>query len=277
MQIPFMKFSGAGNDFVIIDNRQNILPIPATDFAYWVCKRRLSIGADGLLLVAESTSADFRMEYFNSDGSQAESCGNGARCIAQFAFLNDIVNTKMCFETAAGLYRAEILASRVKVQLSDPRRIRLDFPLQLSNQLLSVSFANTGVPHVVNFVTKIATVDVVNIGSKVRYHADFEPSGTNVNWVEIQGKQAIAIRTYERGVEDETLACGTGSVAGAIIAVLAGNVEPPVSVKTTSGTILTVHFDHDIVDEKIKITNTYLEGDARLICHGQLTSSAWNY
>ena len=115
------------------------------------------------------------------------------------------------------------------------------------------------------------------MGAEIRYHESFEPEGTNVNWVKIQGRHDIDIRTYERGVEGETLACGTGSIAGAIVSVLTGNVETPVAVKTASGIILTVHFDHEVVSEKIEITNTSLEGDARLVCRGQLTSSAWDY
>ena len=277
MQIPFMKLSGAGNDFVVVDNRREILPIPATEFARQVCQRRLSVGADGLLLLSESISADFRMEYFNADGSQAETCGNGARCIAQFAHLNGIVGTEIRFETVAGLYQAEILGSQVKVQLGNPQQVRINFPMKLENECLSISFVNTGVPHVVNLVSELETVDLAHVGAEIRYHESFEPEGTNVNWVKIQGRHDIDIRTYERGVEGETLACGTGSIAGAIVAVLTGNVETPVAVKTASGIILTVDFDHEVVSEKIEITNTSLEGDARLVCRGQLTSSAWDY
>ena len=273
-----MKLCGAGNDFVVIDNRRDVLPIPSTEFARRVCHRRLSVGADGLLLLSESIFADFRMEYFNADGSQAETCGNGARCIAKFAHLNGISGTEIRFETVAGLYQAEILGSQqVKVQLGNPQQVRINFPLKLDNECLSISFVNTGVPHVVNLVTELAAIDLAHMGAKIRYHKSFGPRGTNVNWVKIQGRHDIGIRTYERGIEGETLACGTGSVAGAIIAVLTGNVETPVAVKTASGIVLTVHFAHKIVGEKIEITNTSLEGDARLVCRGQLTSSAWDY
>ena len=283
MQIPFMKLSGAGNDFVIIDNRQDLLPLSPVKLAKKVCKRRLSIGADGLLLVELSTKADFKMRYFNADGSEAETCGNGARCIAQFAYLNGIVPANMRFETQAGLYSAEITEAQVKVKLSDPTRVQLSFPLQLTAEVCEVSFANTGVPHIISLVSDLKTVNLVGLGREIRNHDNFAPAGTNVNFIQIKGDRKIEIRTYERGVEDETLACGTGSVAAAIIAALLGKVISPVAVATASGTVLTVYFDFcdsclsDDTGKETQVTNVHLEGDARLICQGQLTSSAWNY
>ena len=283
MQIPFMKLSGAGNDFVIIDNRQDLLPLPPVKLAEKVCRRRLSIGADGLLLVELSAKADFKMRYFNADGSEAETCGNGARCIAQFAYLNGIVPADMHFETQAGLYSAEITGDQVKVRLSDPTRGRLSFPLQLTAEVCEVSFVNTGVPHIISLVSNLETVNLVGLGREIRNHDNFAPAGTNVNFIQIKGDRKIEIRTYERGVEDETLACGTGSVAAAIIAALLGEVTPPVAVTTAGGTVLTVYFDFfnsclsDEMGREIQVTNVHLEGDARLVCQGQLTSSAWNY
>ena len=143
MQISFMKLSGAGNDFVIIDNRQDLLPLPPVKLAEKVCRRRLSLGADGLLLVELSAKADFKMRYFNADGSEAETCGNGARCIAQFAYLNGIAPANMRFETQAGLYSAEITGDQVKVRLSDPTRGQLSFPLQLTTEVCEVCLLYT--------------------------------------------------------------------------------------------------------------------------------------
>ena len=272
--IPFMKLSGAGNDFIIIDNREGIVPpggMGLSEFVANVCRRRVSLGADGLILVEPSERADFSMRYFNSDGSEAETCGNGARCIARFAYLNGIAGRRMRFETTAGLYEAEVVGSNVKVRMSDPQGIKLRFPLKLSSGEHIVSFANTGVPHVVFIVDDLEGVDVVGLGREVRYHEEFAPAGTNVNFAKPTGRNRMAIRTYERGVEDETLACGTGSIACAVVGALLGLVEPPVEIHTRGGFVLKVHFDL----EDGKIGNVYLEGDARVICRGELTEEAW--
>ena len=260
-----MKLSGAGNDFVVIDNRREILPIPVTEFARRVCQRRLSVGADGLLLLSESISADFRMEYFNADGSQAETCGNGARCIAKFAHLNGISGTEIRFETVAGLYHAEILGSQqVKVQLGNPQQVRINFPLKLDNERLSISFVNTGVPHVVNLVTELAAIDLAHVGAEIRYHESFEPGGTNVNWVKIQGRHDIDIRTYERGVENETLSCGTGVVAVALAMYAMGKAQSEtLSIETMGGT-LEVQFDAS----EVGFRNIYLIGPAQQVFKG---------
>lgn len=282
--IPFMKLSGAGNDFVIIDNRDEIVQknIDSTlsDFVMKVCARRMSVGADGLLLVENSENADFKMRYFNSDGGEAETCGNGARCISKFAYLNGIgsrsrrdFGKKMTFETIAGIYDSEIIGDDVKVRMSDPTDIRLDFGLELKSGEITASFANTGVPHVVFFVDDIKDADIIEIGRETRYHKDFQPAGTNANFVKVKDRHSIRIRTYERGVEDETLACGTGSIASAIIAGLKGKVDSPVKMFTRSGSVLTIHFE--LHDEVVK--DAYIEGDARVIYSGELNEDAWKY
>jgi diaminopimelate epimerase len=271
-----MKLSGAGNDFIIIDNRHDILPREdelLRRFIVNLCRRRISMGADGLLLVENSDVADFRMRYFNSDGSEAETCGNGARCISRFAYANGIAPEKMRFETMAGIYDAEIVGDRVKVRMGDPTGIRLNFPLKLSDGQHIVSFANTGVPHVVFFVEDLEGMDIVKPGRETRYHEEFAPAGTNANFVKAMDRHAMRIRTYERGVEDETLACGTGSIASAIVGALLGHVEPPVEMHTRGGFLLKVYFDLD--GENVR--DVYLEGDARIICSGELTEEAWDY
>ena len=208
-RIPFVKMSGAGNDFVVIDNRDSILPHALTDFLRKICQRRMSIGADGVLLVEDSDLADFKMRYFNSDGNEVETCGNGARCISRFAYLNGITPHKMRFETKVGIYQSEVIRSNVRVRLGNPTQVRLSFPLQLNDGVHNVSFANTGVPHVMFLVENLEEVDVTHLGNQIRYHKDFEPAGTNVNFVRVRSNQEIDIRTYERGVEDEMLKMGT--------------------------------------------------------------------
>lgn len=277
-KIPFMKLSGAGNDFVIINNLENLVDSTDTNFVQKVCERRMSVGADGVLLVEKADgigtgSVDFRMRYFNADGGEVETCGNGARCISRFAYLNGIVTEKMRFLTNAGVYESEIVGDNVKVRMSQPTDIRLNVPLQLKDGVHTVGFANSGVPHVVFFVEDLDGTDVFDMGQQTRYHADFKPAGTNANFIRIQSSEQLEIRTYERGVEDETLACGTGSIASAIVSAALGKVTSPVSVKTASGVVLKIHFDMSDGEPK----NVYLEGDARVIYAGELTQDAWNY
>ena len=272
-KIPFMKLSGAGNDFVIIDNREGVVRYEDTDFVEKVCQRRMSAGADGVLLVENTDKADFRMRYFNADGSEAETCGNGARCISKFAYVNGIVPERMSFETQAGIYDSEIVDANVKVQMSDPTDIRLNFPLHLKDGVHNVYSANSGVPHVVFVAEDLEGTDVFELGRQTRYHDDFKPAGTNANFIRIRDSQAIDIRTYERGVEDETLACGTGSIAAAVISAALGKVTSPVAVRTASGSVLTIHFDL----ANGEAGNVYLEGDARIIYSGDLTEDAWVY
>jgi len=272
-KIPFMKLSGAGNDFVIIDNRHSVIPENEVDFIMKVCARRVSAGADGLLLVENSDVADFKMRYFNSDGSEAETCGNGARCISRFAYVNGIVSENMRFETKAGIYEAEIIGDNVRVSMSDPTTVRLNFPLRLKDGTHEVCFANTGVPHVVFFVANLENTDVFNLGRETRYHDDFKPAGTNANFVRVRDEHAMDIRTYERGVEDETLACGTGAIASAVVSALLGKMSPPVSMHTVGGYVLTIYFDI----ENNSVTSVRLEGDARIIYSGELNKDAWDY
>jgi diaminopimelate epimerase len=275
-KIPFMKLSGAGNDFVIINNLSQVVDSTDSEFMNFVtkvCQRRMSVGADGVLLVEPNEDVDFRMRYFNADGGEVETCGNGARCISKFAYLNGIVSKQMRFLTNAGIYEAQIAGDNVKVGMSDPTDIRINVPLRLENGVHDVGFANSGVPHVVFFVDDLETTDVFDLGQQTRYHDDFKPAGTNANFINIHSQELIEIRTYERGVENETLACGTGSIASAIVSASLGKVKSPVSVKTASGVILKIHFDL----ENDAAKNVYLEGDARVIFAGELTSEAWDY
>lgn len=275
-KIPFMKLSGAGNDFVIINNLNRVVDSTDSEFMNFVmkvCQRRMSVGADGVLLVEPTEDVDFRMRYFNADGGEVETCGNGARCISKFAYLNGIVSEQMRFLTNAGIYEAEVVGENVKVRMSDPTDIRINVPLRLEDGGHNVGFANSGVPHVVFFVDDLEATDVFDLGQQTRYHNDFKPAGTNANFIRIHSQELIEIRTYERGVENETLACGTGSIASAIVSATLGKVKSPVSVKTASGVVLKIHFDLENDEAK----NVYLEGDARVIFAGELTSEAWDY
>ncbi len=272
-KIPFMKLSGAGNDFVIINNFSEIIDSTDINFVTKLCQRRMSVGADGVLLVEKADDVDFRMRYFNADGGEVETCGNGARCISKFAYLNGIASEQMRFLTNAGIYESEIVDENVKVRMSDPTDIRLNVPLHLDDGIHTVGFANSGVPHVVFFVEDLEDTDVLDLGQQTRHHNDFKPAGTNANFIRVQSPGLIDIRTYERGVEGETLACGTGSIASAIVAATLGKVESPVDVKTASGVVLKIHFD--VANGEAR--NVYLEGDARVIYVGELTTDAWNY
>lgn len=270
--IPFYKMSGAGNDFIIIDNRNQIVADKdLSGFIVSVCRRKMSAGADGLILIEASDKYDFRWRFFNSDGSKAEMCGNGARCAARFAHVIGIAGTTLSFETEAGVVSAQIHDDRVKVKMPDPSDLKLAYPLKLSNRSLEISSINTGVPHTVVMVEQVADVDVVNLGREIRLHQTFAPAGTNANFVQRDQGNAVEIRTYERGVEDETLACGTGAIASAIIAASRFKMNSPVDVKTRSGEYLTIHFNA----KDGQFNDIYMEGDARIIYSAELQPDAW--
>lgn len=272
--LPFAKMSGAGNDFIIIDNRAGRVTVD--DLPKWVrkvCARRMGIGADGLLLIEDSADADFRWRFFNADGSVAEMCGNASRCVSRYAFLKGITGERLCFETIAGVIRAEVMGETVKSKMTPPFDLVPEKVLALADGSLTVGSVNTGVPHVVTVVDDVEGVDVVGLGRAIRNHPDYQPAGTNANFISCGSDGAWSIRTYERGVEDETLACGTGNVAAAIILALTRGIASPITFNTRSGTPLTVYFEMtgDACGE------TYLAGDARLIYEGHMLPDAWNY
>jgi diaminopimelate epimerase len=241
--LRFTKMSGAGNDFVMIDNRAGDIRLNSAQIAR-ICDRHRGIGADGILLLEGARNgADFRMRYFNSDGGEAEMCGNGARCFARFAHKVAGVTGRISFETPAGVIGAELHDELVTLQMSEPADLRLNIALGFAEKTRTVHFINTGVPHVVVPVSKIDDVDVRREGEAIRHHKMFSPKGANVNFVEKRGANQIGIRTYERGVENETLACGTGVVASALIfAALENAAAGPIGVIVRSGSELTVGF-----------------------------------
>jgi diaminopimelate epimerase len=260
MEINFSKLNAAGNDFVLIDNRTNIIPEGSyQSLAKKLCDRKYSIGGDGLIFLENSSCKNFKMKYFNSDGSHASMCGNGGRSVAKFAYDLGAVNSKMAFETDAGVINAEILEKdRVKLDLCNPKDLKRDIKVEISDRTFDVDFINTGVPHAVIFVDDIEKVDVFKYGREIRYHRVFEPSGTNVNFVQVAKDNTLFVRTYERGVEDETLACGTGITASGIISVLKGFLKSPVKIIAKGGDNLSVAMKI----ESDKISNVVLEGPA---------------
>ncbi|MBU2053368.1 MAG: diaminopimelate epimerase [Proteobacteria bacterium] len=270
--IEFYKMSGSGNDFILIDNRDGSLAVgDVVAFVKKVCARKVSVGADGLIIVEQSDRVDFRWRFFNADGSEVEMCGNGGRCAARFAFLKGIAGEKVSFETVAGIIDAEVRGDVVKLRLTDPRALVLDDRIRIKNETLFVHSINTGVPHVVHFVRDPDDFDVFGTGRAIRYHEHYRPAGTNANFAAVADMHTLRVRTYERGVEDETLACGTGSVASALIAARKGLVESPVDVRVQSGETLRIHFEMT----RDGFTKVYLEGKVRVIYQGLLWDEAW--
>lgn len=270
--IPFYKMSGCGNDFIIIDNRSGVWDgMKKPGFVKAVCREKLSVGADGLIFVEKSGSSDFKWRFFNSDGSEAEMCGNGARCAARFAFLNGIAGASLSFETLAGIIHAEVNGASVKTQLSRPRNLHMNQVLAVDGASLTLHSVNTGVPHAVIFVDHLDGAPIKELGAKIRFHEHFQPAGANVNFISIGADGSISIRTYERGVEDETLACGTGSVAAALVCIAMGRAASPALVKTRGGDLLKVYAE----PPEPPFSEVYLEGGASLIYTGEICPEAY--
>ena len=243
MTLTFHKMNGAGNDFVMLDNRDLSLQLSQAQIAQ-LCDRHRGIGADGLLLVEPAEAGgDFKMRYYNADGGEAEMCGNGARCFGRFLrFLHDNKLDSVRFETLAGMISAEFEGDQVRINMSEPFDLKLNQQLTVADSLLTVHSVNTGVPHAVVMVDDLDNTDVCKLGAGLRYHEAFAPKGTNANFVQVLGGGKLRIRTYERGVEDETLACGTGMVACALIHHQLTAAAAPISVRVQGGDTLAVGF-----------------------------------
>lgn len=258
--IAFTKYNSTGNDFIVFDNRNAVLKGKEVfAFTRSACAVKTGIGADGVLLLEKSKKADFKMRIINADGSEPEMCGNGARCMAHFAYSINYGKRSMVFETIAGLINGKIInKNRVKVKLIKPFDLRRDICIKYKNKTYLLSFINTSVPHVVCFVNNINKPDVINFGQFIRYHKLFKPAGTNVNFVQVKDKSNIIVRTYERGVEDETLACGTGSTASALMSSIVKKTSSPVTVKTKGNDLLKIYFSYD---QNTGFDDVFLEGD----------------
>jgi diaminopimelate epimerase len=243
MLLEFTKMNGAGNDFVLIDGRTN-RPKLSKEQIVRLCDRHRGIGADGLIVLTpcESGKADWAWEFFNSDGSTGEMCGNGARCFGRFVQRSTGTDRDFSFETEAGVIEAHFKGEQVTVNLTDPHGLRLNENLALANGPQTVHSLNTGVPHAVLFVPDADKAMVQQLGPELRRHPHFGPKGTNVNFVQVLGPNSIRVRTFERGVEGETLACGTGVTASAIIASQVHQFQPPIKVRVLAGDELAVNF-----------------------------------
>ncbi|WP_461828600.1 diaminopimelate epimerase [Aquifex sp.] len=273
--MDFWKLQGSGNDFVVIDDRDEKVErllekfsLPKEEFVRRVCALHTGVGADGLILIKnpENPENDFRWEFFNSDGSEAEMCGNGSRCAVRFAYEKGIAGEKVRFETLAGVIKAEVLkgGKRVKVQLTPPSE-PVDKTLEVEEKKIEGTFINTGVPHFVVPVENLENLNVIKLGRAIRFHEEFQPKGTNVNFIQPVSEDTIRIRTYERGVESETLACGTGATASAIVAYLKGLVKKkPVKVITKSGEELIIDFSEDLRE-------VFLNGSVKKVFEGRLS------
>jgi diaminopimelate epimerase len=278
-KIDFTKIVASGNDFVIVQFKANISRLKS--LAQKMCDRRYGVGADGLLVLEKSRIADVKMRIFNPDGSQAQMCGNGARSVALWAKSKvkrptrwrESPRSKVKIETKAGIINAQVNGENVKIKLTDPTNLKLNLPIKVNKRTLHVNFINTGVPHAVIFVADLDKIEVVNLGRQIRYHKRFTPAGTNVDFVEVLDNNSIKIRTYERGVEDETLACGTGVVAAALLYAkrypcLTGrqalSVRSKLNILTKSREVLKVYFNR----EGNKFKNVWLEGKARIVYKG---------
>ena len=266
--ISFTKMAGGGNDFVVIDNRAARIT-DAEELTRRICTRALSVGADGLILIESSVRATFRMRYYNSDGSLGEFCGNGTRCAARFAFINVIAGRQMTIETDAGIVSATIgEGGAVTITLPPPYAFRKERPVPVGDKVIHGSSIMVGVPHYVIYLKdELWSQDIAPLGRAIRRHPELQPQGSNVNFVVVRDASSIEVRTYERGVEAETLSCGSGVVASAVTSALFGRVKSPVSVLTRSGTTYEVAFE--LVSGGVD--NVRLKGDARVIFKAAIT------
>lgn len=263
--IPFTKMSGTGNDFIVINNMQGRFSLDWSDFAATYCPRRTAVGADGVLILEESHEADFNYRIFNADGSEAEMCGNGARCAALFAFDQKIAGRHMHFKTLAGIIEAKINSDDVSIRMTEPHNLQKDIRIDVKTRQHLVHFINSGVPHTIVFTDSLASVPIEELGRAIRMHGYFSPAGANVNFVQIIENGHISVRTYERGVEAETLACGTGAVASAIISAYVKNFPPPVRVTMPGGEL-----QIDFTIDRETVTDVWLSGAVDTVYTGNL-------
>jgi diaminopimelate epimerase len=270
--MPFTKMTGAGNDFVLVDNRREEFHIPWNKFASTVCNRRYGIGADGLLVIEPSTTVDFTMRYFNADGSYGGMCGNGGRCVSRY-IMHEKKSDHVMFEALNYNYSARVVGQDVSLKMKDPQMLRLNVPIECQGHRFKLHYVDTGAPHVVVYVSElpkalqseINNTGIHEIGKAIRFHSDFSPEGTNVDFICILDDHSISMRTYERGVEGETLACGTGAVACSVIVHKVQGFPAPLSVRTQGGEVLTVKFSSE--NESLK--HVELTGSAVITFRGE--------
>jgi len=258
MNIHFYKYQGAGNDFIMIDNRNNTFPKNDMKLIRKLCDRRFGVGADGLILLESSDKSDFTMVYFNADGNESTMCGNGGRCIVAFAKQLSIIINETTFNAVDGFHFASIKNDTVNLQMSDVDTV---------DEFENYSFLNTGSPHHISFSDKISDINVKEEGAKIRNGAPYFKEGTNVNFAEQISDNSFKVRTYERGVEDETLACGTGVTAVA----LAANKLNKTTANTINIEVLGGHLEVSFKREGNSYTNVFLKGPAQFVFEGNIT------
>ncbi|WP_028575334.1 diaminopimelate epimerase [Desulfonatronovibrio hydrogenovorans] len=266
-KVTFYKMQGSGNDFILFDNTS--LRLAREDMPFWaskLCPRGFAVGADGMIFLDKTAKEglDYVWHFYNSDGSRAEMCGNGSRCASLLANIIGLAGKDQVFGTDAGPITARILdQGLVKVQLTPAINLRLNIPLTLEGgQEINVHHVNTGVPHAVVVCENVDQVDVAKVGRAIRFHKEFSPSGTNVNFIEKKGDDSIILRTYERGVEDETFACGTGAAASVVVGSALKILKAPVEVTTSGGEFLAIDISEDQV---------FLTGKATLVFKGEFS------
>ena len=256
MNIAFFKYQGTGNDFVMIDDRSKTFPV-SKELIASICHRRFGIGSDGLILLQNEPGYDFRMVYFNADGGEGSMCGNGGRCVVRFAHDLGLFTDATTFIAVDGLHQATVTGDVISLKMS---------PVSNVERYEEFDFMNTGSPHYVTFVDNVSETDVVNIGSEIRYGSVYGPKGgTNVNFIEVIEDNHLSVRTYERGVEDETYSCGTGVTACAISAHLRKGFDGPITIETIGGTLKV-----DFEETSSGFDNIHLIGPAVRVFEGVL-------
>jgi diaminopimelate epimerase len=267
MTLEFTKMNGAGNDFVLVDNRAQNVHLTREQIVR-LCDRHRGVGADGLILLVPSVSgkADWAWQFYNNDGSTGEMCGNGARCFGRFVQKKTGRRDDFTFETEAGIITARFQGERVTVSLTNPNHLRLNEQLALSNGTQTIHSLNTGVPHAILFVPNADQAMVQQSGAEIRRHTHFGPRGTNVNFVQVLGPDRIRVRTFERGVEGETLACGTGVTASALVSSRVHKFSSPIHVQVEGGDVLEVGFK----DDNGRFTDVQLSGPAEFVFEGRI-------
>ena len=269
MTLSFTKMNGAGNDFVVIDNRDLNINLTAEQIAL-LCDRHRGIGADGLLAVEPAESgADVKFRYYNADGGEAEMCGNGARCFGRYASRTlGGERDELSFETIAGTLNARFIGNEVCIDMSDPFNLEMNSPVNIDSLGAQVHNLNTAVPHAVAFVDDLESTDIIKNGAAIRYHDHYLPKGTNANFVGVLAPDHLAVRTYERGVENETLACGTGITACALIHHLLTGTPSPIRINVRGGDTLSIGFEPRSDQTFSKVT---LTGPADFVFDGEIT------
>ncbi len=273
IEIPFTKIEGAQNDFIVIDNRARWFPRASMKlFASFVCHRRKGIGADGVIFIEPHAQLDFTMLFFNPDGSDGSMCGNGGRCAILFAHHRKFASGSVRFEVLGQTYVGEMTEEFIRIYFPEPRKLKFSFKLKVFDQLVTTHYAHVGAPHALIFIEdiekpRVLFLDELNIdswGKAVRRHFDFQPEGVNANFLSIDNENIVHVRTFEKGVEAETEACGTGTVASALIAHVIKKLSSPIIVETHGGDRMRIGFE--IENQHVK--NIYLEGPAREVFNG---------